>query len=299
MEKKMAGNKEIRNKIKSVQNTRKITKAMEMVAASKMRRAQERMHQARPYAHKIRNIVAHLLEALESDYVHPFMRALPTELKKVGVIAISTDKGLCGGLNTNMLRVLTQKMREFSEKKTAVQFATIGAKVTQFIARSGANLASQTTHLGDVPHLDKIIGTITQQINAFLQGEVDAVYLAYTDFINTMKQEPVFTQLLPIPADLLSQTDADRLNYRWEYLYEPDAQSVIDLLLKRYVESQVYQGLVENMASEQSARMVAMKSASDNAKSVISELQLEYNKSRQASITKELSEIVSGAAAVA
>lgn len=295
----MAGNKEIRNKIKSVQNTRKITKAMEMVAASKMRRAQERMQQARPYANKIKNIVAGLMESLQSDYQHPLIGDLPKTLEKVGLIAISTDKGLCGGLNTNLLRLLTQKMREFGEQKTQVHYATIGAKVTQFATRANANLSAQVTHLGDVPHLDKIIGIISQQVHAFVNGEVQAVYLAYTKFINTMKQEPVFQQLLPIPAKAWTQTDEEKAAYNWEYIYEPDVDSIVELLLNRYIESQVYQGWVENLASEQSARMVAMKSASDNAKSVIGELQLEYNKSRQASITKELSEIVSGAAAVA
>lgn len=291
----MAGNKEIRNKIKSVQNTQKITKAMEMVAASKMRKAQERMRQARPYAEKIRQLVARLVQAnRDLDQSHAFMRALPTQLKQVGMIAISTDKGLCGGLNTNLLRLLTQKTKSLQEAQVKVQFATIGSKVTQFIARTGGQLSAQVTQLGDVPHLDKLLGIIGQQVQAFLDGELDAVYIVYTKFINTMKQEATIEQLLPVPESAVKQ----QAGYAWDYIYEPNALDVMDILFKRYIEALVYQSLTENMASEQSARMVAMKSASDNAKSVIRELQLEYNKTRQASITKELSEIVSGAAAV-
>jgi len=289
----MAGNKEIRNKIKSVQNTRKITKAMEMVAASKMRRAQERMRNARPYALKIREMVTHLMSITEHEYVHPFMLVRP--VKKVGIIAISTDKGLCGALNTNMLRLLTQHMKNFSENNIEMNLSTIGGKATQFVKRVGGNLISFVTQIGDVPHLDSLIGAIKLQLDAFEQGEIDQLFITYTKFINTMKQEPVFEQLLPISSKNLSE---NKISYNWDYIYEPNAQAVTELLLKRYVEALVYQSAAENMASEQSSRMVAMKAASDNAKSVIGELQLEYNKSRQASITKELSEIVSGAAAV-
>ncbi|MFM2343401.1 MAG: synthase gamma chain [Pseudomonadota bacterium] len=300
----MAGNKEIRNKIKSVQNTRKITKAMEMVAASKMRKAQERMRSARPYASKIKEMVMQLMQVNEHEYVHPFMQVRP--VKKVGIIAVSTDKGLCGALNTNLLRLLTQQMKAFSDKNVAMTLTTIGAKVTQFAGRIGANVLSQITQLGDVPHLEVLIGAIQSQLDAFEAGEVDQVFVSYTKFINTMKQEAVFEQILPISKQSFTQDSIDSSNisgdnspkYNWDYIYEPSAKDVTDLLLERYIESLVYQSVAENMASEQSARMVAMKAASDNAKSVIGELQLEYNKSRQASITKELSEIVSGAAAV-
>ncbi len=296
----MAGNKEIRNKIKSVQNTRKITKAMEMVAASKMRKAQDRMHSARPYAEKIRHMVMRLIEATHHDYMHPFMKPLSTSAQKVAVIAVSTDKGLCGGLNTNAFRLLNAQIREWQSRQIKTTFATVGNKVTQFVLRAQGQLDAQVTHMGDIPQMNRLLGLINQQIQAFEKGEVDAVYLAYTKFINTMKQEPVIEQLLPIPKKNLQAQELDKKSgaFAWEYIYEPSPQAVIELLLSRYIEALVYQALVENMASEQSARMVAMKSASDNAKNVISELQLEYNKTRQASITKELSEIVSGAAAV-
>ncbi len=302
----MAGNKEIRNKIKSVQNTRKITKAMEMVAASKMRKAQERMRNARPYAAKIKEMVAQLMQIHEHDYMHAFMQI--RSIKKIGIIAISTDKGLCGALNTNMLRVLTQRMKEFDQQNLGIVLTTIGSRVTQFAVRIKANILSQVVQLGDVPHLESLIGAIQAQITAFENGEIDQVFITYTRFINTMKQEVVFEQLLPVSKDIF-QTSIEQKqeqqqevgtskNYRWDYIYEPNPNLVIDLLLERYTEALIYQSVTENMASEQSARMVAMKSASDNAKNVIGELQLEYNKSRQASITKELSEIVSGAAAV-
>jgi F-type H+-transporting ATPase subunit gamma len=297
----MAGNKEIRGKIKSVQNTQKITKAMEMVAASKMRRAQERMRSARPYSIKIKEMAANLMKVVDSDYVHLFMQ--DRTVKNVGIIAISTDKGLCGALNTNMLRLLMQQIKSFSDEKVGFCLTTIGSKATQFAGRSNAKLLSQVTGLGDVPHIDTLIGVIKAQIDAFEQGEVDKVFITYNKFINTMKQEPVFEQLLPISKDIVTvskniESSDPKPAYNWDYIYEPNPQSVIDLLLARYIEALVYQAVAENMASEQSSRMVAMKAASDNAKSVIGELQLEYNKSRQASITKELSEIVSGAAAV-
>ena len=291
----MAGTKEIRTKIKSVQNTRKITKAMEMVAASKMRKAQERMRAARPYAEKIRNVAAHMAQA-NPEYKHPFMVA--REIKRAGLIVVTTDKGLCGGLNTNVLRAVTTQLRDAQNKGVETQATAIGTKGMQFLGRIGAKVVSNVVHMGDTPHLEKLIGAIKVQLDAFNAGQIDAVYLAYTRFINTMKQEPVVEQLLPLTADKLTQTDAEKQAYSWDYIYEPDAQTVVDELLIRYVEALVYQAVAENMASEQSARMVAMKAASDNAKNVIGELQLVYNKTRQAAITKELSEIVSGAAAV-
>jgi F-type H+-transporting ATPase subunit gamma len=289
----MAGSREIRNKIKSVQNTRKITKAMEMVAASKMRKAQERMRHARPYADKVRNIAAHLANA-NPEYRHPFLVRRDT-IKAAGVILVTTDKGLCGGLNTNVLRMLTTRMRELERAGTKLQVTAIGNKGLGFMQRIGAKVVSQITQLGDSPHLEKMIGPVKLQLDAYAAGEIDAVYIAYTRFINTMKQEPVVEQLLPLDPSKLQETSRE---YSWDYLYEPDAQSVLDELLLRYVESMAFQAVAENMASEQSARMVAMKSASDNAKKVIGDLQLSYNKARQAAITKELSEIVSGAAAV-
>jgi F-type H+-transporting ATPase subunit gamma len=289
----MAGSREIRNKIKSVQNTRKITKAMEMVAASKMRKAQDRMRHARPYGDKVRNIAAHLANA-NPEYRHPFL-VKRDSMKAAGLVLVTTDKGLCGGLNTNVLRLVTQKMRELEKAGTKLQVTAIGNKGLGFMQRIGAKVVSQVVHLGDQPHLEKMIGAIKLQLDAYSAGEVDAVFLAYTRFINTMKQEPVVEQLLPLDPSKLQETSRE---FSWDYLYEPDAQSVLDELLLRYVEALVYQAVAENMASEQSARMVAMKSASDNAKKVIEDLQLTYNKARQAAITKELSEIVGGAAAV-
>ncbi|MGY8526517.1 F0F1 ATP synthase subunit gamma [Paracidovorax citrulli] len=291
----MAGTKEIRTKIKSVQNTRKITKAMEMVAASKMRKAQERMRTARPYAEKVRNIAAHLAAA-NPEFRHPFMIA--RDVRRAGLIMVTTDKGLCGGLNTNILRAVTQELRSMQNRNVDVQATAIGTKGMQFLSRIGARVVSHVVHLGDTPHLEKLIGAIKVQLDAFTNGEIDAVYLAYTKFVNTMRQEPVVEQLLPLDASRLSQTEEEKRAYSWDYIYEPDAQTVVEELLVRYVEALVYQAVAENMASEQSARMVAMKAASDNAKNVIAELQLDYNKTRQAAITKELSEIVSGAAAV-
>jgi len=289
----MPGSKEIRTKIKSVQNTRKITKAMEMVAASKMRKAQERMRQARPYADKLRNIAAHLAQA-NPEYRHPYL--VPHEqLKGVGLIVVTTDKGLCGGLNTNILRAVTNKLREWQDAGLDIRTTAVGNKGLGFLNRIGAKLVSHVVQMGDTPHLERMVGAIKVQLDAYAAGEIDAVYVAYTRFINTMKQEPVLDQLLPLSADRLQDESRD---YSWDYLYEPDAQSVLDELLLRYVESLVFQAVAENMASEQSARMVAMKAASDNAKKVIDDLQLSYNKARQAAITKELSEIVGGAAAV-
>ncbi|MEM5296971.1 F0F1 ATP synthase subunit gamma [Burkholderia sp. JPY481] len=294
----MAGMKEIRGKIKSVQNTRKITKAMEMVAASKMRRAQERMRAARPYADKVRDIAAHMSRA-NPEYRHPFMVS-NEGAKAAGIILVTTDKGLCGGMNTNVLRASLQKFKELESQGKTIEATAIGSKGLGFLNRLQAKVVSNVVQLGDTPHLEKLIGAVKVQLDLFSEGKISAVYLAYTRFVNTMKQEPVIEQLLPLSADQFERTEEDGTtpSTQWDYIYEPDAQAVVDELLVRYVEALVYQAVAENMASEQSARMVAMKAASDNAKTVISDLQLVYNKSRQAAITKELSEIVGGAAAV-
>jgi F-type H+-transporting ATPase subunit gamma len=289
----MAVGKEIRGKIKSVENTKKITKAMEMVAASKMRRAQDRMRAARPYSEKIRVITANLSQA-NQEYKHPFL-VTQNQSKTIGLIVVTTDKGLCGGMNTNVLRLVTNKLREVEGQGCKIETVAIGNKGLGFLNRIGAKVSAQVVQLGDTPHLDKLIGPVKVLLDAYQDGKLDAVYLCYTKFINTMKQEPIVEQLLPLTADKLVVSKED---HSWDYLYEPDAQTVIDELLVRYVEALIYQGVAENMASEQSARMVAMKSASDNAGSVIGELKLIYNKTRQAAITKELSEIVAGAAAV-
>jgi F-type H+-transporting ATPase subunit gamma len=292
----MAAGKEIRGKIKSVENTKKITKAMEMVAASKMRKAQQRMRAARPYSEKVRNIAANLGKA-NPEYTHPFMRV--NDAKTAGMIVVTTDKGLCGGLNTNVLRGVTNKLRELQGEGVGMQAVAIGNKGLGFLNRIGAKVVSQSTQLGDTPHLDKLIGPVKVLLDAYARGELNSVYLCYTKFINTMKQEPVVTQLLPLSAAKMeAEAQASGPQHGWDYIYEPDAQAVIDELLLRYVEALVYQAVAENMASEQSARMVAMKAATDNAGSVIGELKLVYNKTRQAAITKELSEIVAGAAAV-
>ena len=292
----MAVGKEIRGKIKSVENTKKITKAMEMVAASKMRKAQERMRSARPYAEKVRNIAAHL-GAANPEYVHPFMKS--NDVKKTGLIVVTTDKGLCGGMNTNVLRAVTAKLRELQGEGVQTETVAIGNKGLGFLTRVGAKVVSQATQLGDTPHLEKLIGPVKVLLDQYEKGELNAVYIAYTRFINTMKQESVIEQLLPLSAEQMQQETRDSgKQHSWDYLYEPDAQSVIDDLLVRYVEALAYQAVAENMASEQSARMVAMKAATDNAGNVINELKLVYNKTRQAAITKELSEIVAGAAAV-
>ena len=288
----MASGKEIRNKIKSVEGTRKITKAMEMVAASKMRKAQERMRAARPYGEKIRRVAGNLSHAL-TEYKHPFL--MKREQANIGLIIVTSDKGLCGGLNSNLLRLTVQKMKEFDAEGKKLQATCIGSKGLGFMQRAGAKVVSHVTALGDTPHLEKLIGPVKVQLDAYMNGEIDALYIGYTRFINTMKQEPVFEQILPLSDDTVVSTKS---NSNWDYVYEPEAKAVIDDLLIRYVEALIYQAVAENMASEQSARMVAMKSASDNAKNVIGELKLVYNKARQAAITKELSEIVSGAAAV-
>ena len=287
----MPSGKEIRTKIKSVESTRKITKAMEMVAASKMRKAQDRMRAARPYGEKIRQVAGNLSHAL-TDYRHPFL-TVREQVKSVGLIAITSDKGLCGGLNTNVLRLALTRMKEWDAEGKKLRVTAIGNKGLGFMQRAGASIVSQLTGLGDTPHLERLIGPVKVQLDAYMKGEIDVLYIAFTRFINTMKQEPTLYQLLPLAGDLVGGQ-----GNRWDYLYEPDAKTVIDDLLVRYVEAMIYQAVAENMASEQSARMVAMKSASDNAKNVISELKLVYNKARQAAITKELSEIVGGAAAV-
>ena len=291
----MASSKEIRGKIKSVENTKKITKAMEMVAASKMRKAQDRMRAARPYSDKIRNITSNLATA-NPEYTHPFMaQAKAVQAKAVGFIVVTTDKGLCGGMNTNVLRMVTQKTRELEAAGNKVEAVAIGNKGLGFMNRVGVRVVSHAIQIGDTPHLEKLIGPIKVMLDEYLEGKLDAVYICYTKFINTMKQTPMVEQLLPLSADKL---EGDKSNHAWDYIYEPEAQTVIDELLVRYVEALVYQAVAENLASEQSARMVAMKAASDNAGSVIGELKLVYNKTRQAAITKELSEIVAGAAAV-
>jgi len=288
----MAAGKEIRGKIKSVENTKKITKAMEMVAASKMRKAQERMRAARPYSDKIRNITANLSKA-NPEYTHAFMQT--NDAKVTGFIVVTTDKGLCGGLNTNVLRAVTSRLKDLQAAGHDAQAVAIGNKGLGFLNRVGVKVVSQATQLGDRPHLDKLIGPVKVLLDAYAEGKIKTVHLCYTKFINTMRQESVVEQLLPLTADHLL---ADNDQHGWDYIYEPDAQTVIDDLLVRYVEALVFQAVAENMASEQSARMVAMKAATDNAGSVIGELKLVYNKTRQAAITKELSEIVSGAAAV-
>jgi F-type H+-transporting ATPase subunit gamma len=287
----MAGSKEIKTKIKSVQNTRKITKAMEMVAASKMRKAQERTRAARPYAEKIRNVAAHLSHA-NPEYRHPYLVTRDT-VKKVGIIVVTADKGLCGGLNTNVLRMALSKMREWESQGESFEVCCIGNKGLGFMQRLGANVVSHVVGLGDKPHMERLIGALKIMLDGYAEDRFDRLEIFYTKFINTMKQEPVMEQLLPLTGERLGAPEGS-----WDYIYEPDAKSVLDQTLTRYIEALIYQSVTENMASEQSARMVAMKAASDNAGSVIDELTLIYNKSRQAAITKELSEIVAGAAAV-
>jgi len=288
----MAGSKEIRTKIKSVENTRKITRAMEMVAASKMRKAQDRMRAARPYAEKIRQVAAHLSRS-NPEYKHPFL-VKREDLKNIGVIVVTSDKGLCGGLNTNVLRMVMSRMSEWQVQGKGIQVCSIGNKGFSFMTRVGAQVKSHMVGLGDIPHLENLIGAVKVMLNAYVAGEIDAIYLSYNAFVNTMKQEPRVDQLLPLSSDQLETGSGST----WDYIYEPDAKVVVDQLLVRYIESLVYNAVTENQASEQSARMVAMKAASDNAKQVIGDLKLIYNKARQAAITKEISEIVGGAAAV-
>ncbi|MCV2350868.1 F0F1 ATP synthase subunit gamma [Paucibacter sp. Y2R2-4] len=293
----MASSKEIRGKIKSVENTKKITKAMEMVAASKMRKAQERMRAARPYCEKIGNIAANLAKA-NPEYRHAFL-STNEGAKAAGFVVVTTDKGLCGGLNTNLLRATTAKLKELEAAGQKAEVVAIGNKGLGFMNRIGAKVVSQVTQMGDQPHIEKMIGPVKVLLDAYAEGKLSAVYLCYTKFINTMRQEPVVMQLLPLSTEGMKTAGADGAQaHAWDYLYEPDAATVIDELLVRYTEALVYQSVAENMASEQSARMVAMKAATDNAGTLIGELKLVYNKTRQAAITKELSEIVSGAAAV-
>jgi F-type H+-transporting ATPase subunit gamma len=292
----MASGKELRTKIKSVENTKKITKAMEMISVSKMRKAQERMRTARPYAEKIRGIASHLGQA-NPEYVHAYMKH--SDGNAVGFIVVTTDKGLCGGLNTNLLRAVTTQLRVTQSAGKTVQAVAIGSKGLGFLNRVGAKVVSHVTHLGDKPHLEKLIGPVKVMLDAYANGELSAVYLCYNKFISTMAQQPTIDKLLPLSADKMeAETKASGTQHGWDYLYEPDAQAVIDDLLVRYAEALVYQAVAENMASEHAARMVAMKAATDNAGNVIGELKLVYNKTRQAAITKELSEIVSGAAAI-
>ena len=287
----MASGKEIRTQIKSVQSTQKITRAMEMVAASKMRKAQERMKAARPYAEKVRNVISHLHYA-HPEYRHPFM--VEREVKRVGFIVITSDRGLCGGLNTNVLRRLVTNMGEWNGKGAEMDVCTIGSKGFAFLKRFGANIVSQVSQLGDTPRIEELIGTVKVMLDAYAEGRLDRLYLVYNQFVNTMTQTPQIERLLPLPGS----DDEQQLKHHWDYIYEPDAKEVLNELLIRYIENQVYHGVVENLAAEQSSRMVAMKSASDNAGKIIDELQLRYNKARQAAITQEISEIVGGAAAV-
>ena len=297
----MAGTKEIRLKIKSVQNTRKITKAMEMVAASKMKKAQERMRSGRPYAQRILNITMHAARA-NAEYKHPLLTRR-AEVKRVGAVVITTDKGLCGGLNTNVLRQVLNQHKEWTGKGVEVEYCCIGNKGFGFVNRMGGKIASQVTNYGDHPSLERLIGPVKMLIDAYLEGKIDEVQIFSTRFVNTMKQEPVHSTMIPIPQEWVLPSgqvmkDEKVGEGNWDYLYEPDPKTVLDQLLVRYLETVVYQAAADNIASEQSARMVAMKAASDNARNIIDELQLVYNKSRQAAITKELSEIVGGAAAV-
>jgi len=287
----MPGTKEIRVKIRSVQNTRKITKAMEMVAASKMRKAQERMRMARPYGEKIRTVAAHISHA-NPEYRHPFLVARET-VKRVGLIVVTTDKGLCGALNTNILRMVLNQYKQWQAEGEEVDVCCLGNKGLAFMQRLGAHIVSQAVQLGDRPQLDRLIGAVKGMLDGYTQDRFDRLLIAYTRFINTMKQEPVIEQLLPLSGERLGAPETV-----WDYIYEPEARSVLDQVMTRYIEAIIYQAVAENMASEQSARMVAMKAASDNAEKLIDELTLIYNKNRQAGITKEIAEIVGGAAAV-
>ena len=293
----MPSTKEIRAKIKSVQNTRKITKAMELVAASKMRKAQDRMLAARPYGERIRNIVARLASA-STSFEHPYLRSVGNDAAKIGLIMVTTDKGLAGPLNTNIQRAVWNKIKDWKANGAEVTATAIGNKGLGFLQRSGVEVLSQVIQLGDRPNMERLIGAINAQLELYTQGKLDKVYLAYSRFLNAMKQEPVVEQLLPLSADRLEEIGEGSREHSWDYLYEPDDATVLGVLLKRYVEALIYQAVAENMASEQSARMVAMKAASDNAHKLIGDLQLVYNKTRQAAITTEITEIVGGAAAV-
>jgi len=286
----MSGAKEIRTKIKSIKNTQKITKAMEMVAASKMRKAQDRMAAGRPYAERIRSIIGHLKHA-HPDYRHPFMEE--RDAKRVGFIIVSTDRGLCGGLNTNLFKRALNAIHDWKQQGVEVEICVIGTKALSFFRRLKVDMTGSVTHIGDTPHLEQLIGTVKVMLDKYRDGQIDRLYLCHNRFLNTMTQQPVIADMLPLPDE-----DAETLQSHWDYIYEPSASDLLDAFLMRYIESQVYQGSVENIACEQAARMVAMKSATDNAGNLIDELQLIYNKARQAAITQEISEIVSGAAAV-
>ena len=287
----MAGAKEIRNQIKSIGNTRKITKAMEMVAASKMRRAQERMHKARPYATRIRDVVAHAASA-NTEYHHPYLEARD-EVRHAGYIVVSSDRGLCGGLNSNLFRKVVADMGEMSGQGVEISVCVIGKKASAFFKRHGANVVSEVTDLGDSPHVEKLIGALKVMMDGYIGGDIDRLFVVYNDFVNTMIQRPTIEQLIPIVPSRDEETQ-----HHWDYIYEPEAKPVVDTLMDRYIESLVYQAVADNNACEQAARMVAMKAATDNAGKLIDELKLVYNKARQAAITQELSEIVGGAAAV-
>lgn len=288
----MAGAKEIRTKIASVRNTQKITKAMEMVAASKMRKTQERMSASRPYSDTIRKVISHIAKG-SIGYKHPFLT--PREVKKVGYLVVSTDRGLCGGLNVNLFKAVLNEFKQKEEKGIKTRVDLIGSKSISFFSSMGIEIAAQISGLGDAPEAERIVGIVNGMINRFREGEIDEVYVVYNRFINTMSQKPVVQKLLPLPT---LEDDDLASSGSWDYLYEPDPKSLLDSLLVRYLEAQVYQAIVDNLASEQAARMVAMKAATDNAGNLISELQLVYNKARQASITNELNEIVAGAAAI-
>jgi len=286
----MSGAKEIRTKISSIKNTQKITKAMEMVAASKMRKAQDRMQATRPYAEKIRNVISHLAHA-HPEYHHPYLAERDT--RRVGVVIISTDRGLCGGLNINLFKLIIKAMQQWNADGIEIDLTLVGAKSNAFFKRLGGNVVSTATHLGDAPSISDLIGTIKVMLDAYEKGDIDRLYLANNNFVNTMTQRPLLEQLIPIQGH-----EEKELETHWDYIYEPDSKPVMDALMTRYIEALVYQGVVDNLACEQSARMVAMKSATDNAGELIDELQLAYNKARQAAITQEISEIVGGAAAV-
>jgi len=286
----MAGTKEIRGQIRSIQNTQKITRAMEMVAASKMRKAQDRMESARPYADKMRNVIAHVAAA-HAEYKHPFL--IEREARRIGFIVVSTDRGLCGGLNSNEFRRVLQEIDKWRSENVELEFCVIGNKAAMFFKRLRVDIVAQATHLGDTPAIEDLIGTVKVMLDGYIEGRIDRLYLVFNNFVNSMTQRPVVEQLLPRPP-----STEEEVRHYWDYIYEPDAKEVLDNLMTRYIESLVYQGVVENVACEQAARMVAMKSASDNAGQLIEDLQLAYNKARQASITQELSEIVGGAAAI-
>ncbi len=286
----MAVGKEIRTKIGSIQNTQKITSAMEMVAASKMRKAQDRMEATKPYAEKIRSVIGHLAMG-HTEYKHPYI--IERDVKRVGFIVISTDRGLCGGLNTNLFKDTLASMQQWHDKDVEIDLCLVGSKAGAFFNRFGGNIVAKTSHLGDAPVITDLIGTVKVMLDSFDEGRIDRLYLVHNEFVNTMTQEPRVNQLLPV-----EKQQEDELKHHWDYIYEPDAKELLDVLLVRYIESQVYQGVVDNIACEQASRMVAMKAATDNAGDIIDELQLVYNKARQAAITQEISEIIGGAAAL-